>query len=294
MPGTESLASALRLLDGRSVSYRIYGRPGGRPVLSFHGTPGSHLKFAIANETAAELGLALIAVDRWGYGDTDEPEAFTLAQYAADIAQVADQLGVGRFAVLGISGGGPYAAAVAAELGGRVSAAALVAPVGPIFGSRPRPTLDAMHRLSFEVLPRIPGAIAVAFAAFRQVAKRQPTWAARVAGGRSLPADRAILGDRDFAVTLGQSFAVGMVHGTRGPVIDMQLFSCAWGVELAATQCPTQIWIGDQDRNVPLSAVEALADQIPSAALIRLGPHGHYWIARNHGQVLRWLVETHQ
>ena len=294
MIGDSSLATVLRLPDGRAVSYRVYGRPGGRPVLCFHGTPGSHVKFAIADGAAASLGLALIALDRWGYGDTDEPEDCSLSSYAADCARVADQLGLGRFAVLGISGGGPYAAAVAAELKARISASALVAPVGPIYGPGPRPALDVMHRLSFGVLPKIPGAIGLAFAAFRQVAKRQPIWATRVAGGRSLAADRMILTDRTFTEALGKSFAVGMVHDARGPVIDMQLFSRAWGVDLATTRCPTQLWIGDQDRNVPVSAVEALADQIPNAVLTRLGPHGHYWIARNHSQVLRWLAETQQ
>jgi pimeloyl-ACP methyl ester carboxylesterase len=50
---------------------------------------------------------------------------------AADVAAIADALGIGRFAVLGHSGGGPHALACAALLPERVIAAVSVSGPAP-------------------------------------------------------------------------------------------------------------------------------------------------------------------
>ena len=104
----------LRLADGRALGFRIYGDADGTPLLFLHGTPGSRLKFVIGHETGKELGLALVAPDRWGYGLSDVPAKPSLVTFAADMAALMDYLGYRRFAVGGISGGGPFAATAAA------------------------------------------------------------------------------------------------------------------------------------------------------------------------------------
>ncbi len=214
--------AVMRLSCGRRFSYRVYGPPDGLPVLALHGTPGSNLKFRPASTVAATLGLRLIALDRWHYGLTDAPSTPSLAGFATDVGEIADQLELARFAVIGISGGGPYAAAVAAQLGRRVTACALVAPVGPIAGVEPRPRLGLYHHVAFRILPRLPGVLPAAFGLLAGVSRRAPQLATRIAAGRAAPADRAIARDRDFALSLGQTFAAGLSRSARGPVIDMQ------------------------------------------------------------------------
>jgi pimeloyl-ACP methyl ester carboxylesterase len=288
------LAPLLHLECGRAVSYRSYGAADGAPVIALHGTPGSHLKFAAAAEAAGGLGLRLIALDRWCYGQTEAPGDPRLTTFADDVRQIADTLGFDRFAVVGISGGGPFAAAVAAELGSRVSALALVAPVGPIHGVTPAPKLGPAHHATFRILPHIPGVLPTAFRALRRVAGRSPRLATRLAAGLARGADRAIARDPDFADSLGRTFAVGLASSVWGPVIDLQLFARSWDVALGATVAPAHIWIGDQDRNVPLAAVDALARELGRNAcavtVTRLSGHGHFWIALNYGQVLSWIA----
>jgi pimeloyl-ACP methyl ester carboxylesterase len=67
-----------------------------------------------------QLHIRLISVERNGFGDTAFDPAWTLADYAGDVRMVLDHLGVTRFSVVAISGGGPYAAHVATALGPRV------------------------------------------------------------------------------------------------------------------------------------------------------------------------------
>lgn len=145
----------MRLPDGRHLGYAEYGDPAGLAIIGFHGTPGSRLMFQLADSAARELGLRLLAPERPGFGISTYQKNRTLASYAADIAAFADRLGIKRFAVAGISGGGPYAAACAALLPERVTALALVSPVGPMAGAEKPKSIGKGHFFAFRISPRV-------------------------------------------------------------------------------------------------------------------------------------------
>ena len=79
----------------------------------------------------AENHIRLITFDRPGYGGSDRWISRRVIDAAADVAEIADFLGIDMFAVMGASGGGPYALACAAGLAGRVLAAAAVQSLAP-------------------------------------------------------------------------------------------------------------------------------------------------------------------
>ena len=82
---------------------------------------------------AAEAnGLRWVSYDRPGYGGSGPHDGRTVASAAADVAAIADALGIGQFAVLGHSGGGPHALACAALLPERVIAAVSVSAPAPV------------------------------------------------------------------------------------------------------------------------------------------------------------------
>ena len=54
-----------------------------------------------------------------------------IADWPDDVRELADALGIERFAVIGISGGGPYAAACAWGLPGRITRAGIISGVAP-------------------------------------------------------------------------------------------------------------------------------------------------------------------
>jgi pimeloyl-ACP methyl ester carboxylesterase len=112
-----------------------YGDPNGTPMLGFHGTPGSRFMLRLADGAAAELGIRLIAPERPGFGLSTFQKGRSLAGWARDVEAFTRALGVERFAVAGVSGGGPYAAACAAMLPDRVTAVGLVSPIGPMAGA---------------------------------------------------------------------------------------------------------------------------------------------------------------
>jgi pimeloyl-ACP methyl ester carboxylesterase len=282
----------LELGDGRALGFKVYGDPAGAPLLFLHGTPGSRLKFAIGHDAGKELGLAIVAPDRWGYGLSHAPPTPSLPAFAADMAALMDHLGHAQFAVGGISGGAPYAASVAAGLPSRVTALALVSPMGPIDDPICRRSLARFHRFAFTVLPRSPMAIGAVFALFRASLERSPRLAARLATLRAGARDKALLARPDIARWLLGSFREGLRRSVAGPVCDMQLFSRSWGVDLAAIRAPARLWIGTADTAVPLSAARLLARSIAACAVAELSAEGHFWVAASYREVLDWIAET--
>ena len=64
----------LRLPDGRTLGYCIYGDPHGMP----RAFPARHPRFAPSDSSSRmksckDLGVALVAPDRWGYGLSEAP-----------------------------------------------------------------------------------------------------------------------------------------------------------------------------------------------------------------------------
>src|SRR5262249_37258319 len=99
----------ITLADGRRLAFCEYGAPQGKPVFSFPGWPGSRLEARLAAPTARRFNARLIAVDRPGFGRSDFKKRRTLVDWPGDVAKLADALGLDRFSIAGVSGGGPYA-----------------------------------------------------------------------------------------------------------------------------------------------------------------------------------------
>lgn len=290
-PAPEGDDVVITLPDGRALGYRQFGDPSGMPVIALHGTPGSRLKFSGSHTAALANGLRLIAVDRWGYGLSDAPRGrLSLADYGADITALSNQLNLDRVHIVGVSGGGPYAAACATTLGQRARSLALVAPVGPMRGPFAVPGMSRFHQLCFHVIPRVPGATRAAFGLFRSGLARAPNWTMAVAMSRAAPIDQLAMRDVAIRSRLTKTFALGLARSLQGPQLDMTLFSQDWKLPLAAITAPTKCWIGLADLNVPLGPGRALARAIPGAELVEIPAAGHLWIATSPDTVMAWIA----
>lgn len=280
------------LRDGRYLGYREFGDPAGKPVIALHGTPGSRFKYASSHGDGQQSSLRLIAVDRWGYGLSSSKADAQLTDLGHDLTQLADHLRLDRFQIIAVSGGAPFAVAAASVLRSRVCALALVSPVGAFAEPHVPVPLSPFHAFCFRVLPAIPGAIPTAFHAYRSGLALAPNLAMWVAMSRSNRADRAAIRDDETRARLIETFSSGLRPGVAGPVIDMALFGRPWGIAFDSLQMPVRIWIGLDDRNVPMSAVQALANVIPGCELIEIEGAGHLWVAKNAHVVMAWLAHN--
>src|SRR5687767_10304683 len=106
----------LALPDGRSLAWTQSGAVGGRAVLLLHGTPGSRLGRQTELDALAAADVRQITYDRPGYGGSDPHPGRSVVDVVADARAVLDAAGVDRAAVIGGSGGGPHALALATLL----------------------------------------------------------------------------------------------------------------------------------------------------------------------------------
>src|SRR5438309_1703719 len=113
--------------------------------------------FAPQSETAARHGVRLIAPDRPGYGHSTYHPGRTYETWARDVGQLADHLGLDRFAVLGHSSGGPNAAACARFLGDRLVGCAIVSGPAPPEAKVTKDEMLRANRIAHRLAPLVPG-----------------------------------------------------------------------------------------------------------------------------------------
>ena len=113
----------IKLKDGRTLGYIDLGNKDAKNVLfHFHGFPGSRLEANLLSEMDIDMtNIRLISIDRPGMGLSDFKKNRTLLDWPEDVVELADALGIDKFAVEGISGGGPYAAACAYKIPDRLT-----------------------------------------------------------------------------------------------------------------------------------------------------------------------------
>lgn len=260
---------SVKLEGGRRLGFAEYGEPSGRPVLWFHGTPGARKQIPNAARRSAEaLGVRLICVERPGVGSST-PHAYPgLLDWAVDMAELTRRLHIERYAVVGLSGGGPYALACAHAQPDRVVAAALLGGVAPARGEEAAPgglvQLAAIARplLPFVSLP----ASGVMWAGMRVLRPLGPNLIGVY--GRFSPADdRALLADPEFKEMFLDDLNSGSRRRFRAVLEDLRLFSGPWGFDVSSIAVPTHVWHGDEDNIVPVAHAEHLANLLPNAEL---------------------------
>jgi pimeloyl-ACP methyl ester carboxylesterase len=284
----------LHLPDGRKVGLAEYGAEDGRPVLALHGAPACRLMFAIADEEARRAGLRLIAPDRPGYGLTPPDEKPTLASRTDWLAAIVDVLGLDRFAILAVSGGGPYATALASRLQTRITALALVSPMGPAADYLATPLareapIPFLQRRFFVHLPRRWFFPALGRTAVRLYMTPRNGLLTNVPRLIRDP-DAGILERPLVREVMGAMTREAFRTGAEGGISDMMIYAARWDVPLSSITAPSILWQGTADRIVPVAAAYHLAHSIPGCHLRRIGEAGHFWVFEHVGAVCEELA----
>jgi pimeloyl-ACP methyl ester carboxylesterase len=274
-------AQFVRLLDGRGLAYAEYGDPNGHPTLYFHGLPGSRLEAVLAAKSAAEAGIRLIASDRPGIGGSDPQDGRTLLDWPADVLQLADHIGLARFAVVGVSGGGPYAAVCAHAIPERLDGVAIVSGVAP-FGEDG--LLDHMvwfNKLAVRVAQVTPSLITNGL---RPAAIMR--WFPRLAIdllSRSLDTpDREVLARTEVKEAIARSLSDSLRQGARANARELVILARPWGFRLEDILSDIYLWHGGQDRVVPASHGRSLCRKLSRAHFELLAAEGHFSLVIDH------------
>ncbi|KAK7987069.1 hypothetical protein PG996_006327 [Apiospora saccharicola] len=279
--------SAFVLPSGRTLGYAIYGSsedPSAPAVFYHHGFPGSQGEAFGFDAAARTQHIRLISVERPGMGASTFQPGRALLDWPADLLALADFLDIKRFAVLGISGGGPYALASWHRLPrSRCVGAALVCALYPtsigcsgmLLQTRTLLTLCPwVPTLCGWVLDAMLGGVA------RDWEHPEKLELALVDVLKNKPArDRAMLEREDIRAALVSGTRGAMLSGGLGPAWDGLVLGGDFGFKLEDVKIeePGKVvmWHGELDHNVPAHMAKKAVALMPGAEL-RLSPeHAH-------------------
>jgi pimeloyl-ACP methyl ester carboxylesterase len=278
--------------DGRQLAFTEWGAADGRPVMFFHGIPGSRL-WCPDEDAVSAAGVRLILPDRPGIGRSDVLEKRTLDDWPKDVVALADALGLTTIGVIGCSGGGTSAAACAALIPERLRGVALVVSSGPTeynWGERPGAAEEWSEdeRAQFEVAHTDPAAAA------RLVSEG---WARDAEPWEAFPATiqqelEAAEGDRWFFEDASR-VAVFNAHllefrrqGWDAIGWEEVKLYLPWGFRLADITIPVSIWHGAQDPWVTEEQIEWQAKTIPDSTVTVWDDSGHLGFVKHFREIL--------
>ena len=276
---------------GPRLAYAEFGDPAGFPVIVAHGWPGSRLQLRFADEKARARGLRLIGIDRPGIGRSDPQPGRQFTDFPPLVAALADHLGLGQFAVIGESGGGPYTVAMAATLPERITRAAVICGAPPLADFDDWSELFWVFRFLLHVRKYARWAeVGLIWAGKLFLAALPGSWPLRVTLWSVPKADRRVIGREPEATYITETNREAY-RRPRGVVEDGNLYLEPWGIDYAAIRVPMAFWHGALDRTLPIGMTRWLAEQIPGAEFHARPDDGHYSIPIHAiDEVLDWVA----
>jgi pimeloyl-ACP methyl ester carboxylesterase len=278
----------LVLADGRRLGYASYGDPKGWPLLFFHGTPGSRVMARFAAPKARELGVRLIAPERPGFGLSDVQPQRMLLDWGEDVEALANHLHLRRFALAGVSGGGPYVLACAWKMGPRIAVAGVISGLAPV--DRVRRDLSRSQRLAAALVSRVPLGNLVLGLLARSI-RRRPDLIIRAMGLVADRRERKILSQPEVRRTQIDGIIEAFRQGTQGTASELALGCRPWGFEVGEIQVPIHLWHGEADAMVPVGMGRYLAAHLPRCRARFIPGVGHLWIFEGYEEIFRELRE---
>jgi pimeloyl-ACP methyl ester carboxylesterase len=264
------LESEITSPDGRVLAYTELGSPQGPVVVHCHGAPSSRLELTYFDEAFAERGVRVVTIDRPGYGGSSSRPGRRVADWPADAAAVADELGVDRFAVTGLSSGGAYVVATAALLPDRVAGAAVISGV-----------------TDFSWPEAWNGFLGDEARLMRMGDEEQiSAWCRDRYGADGMgfldeglddlaPADVAMFENEALAGSMAGSVATAFRKGFDGYAQDVSAQARPWSFDPGQITAPVLVVHGEADTLVPLAHAHHNTELVPTARLVTRPGQGH-------------------
>ena len=271
-----SSSQDVRLSGGGVLRVHDTGSEGDFTVLWHHGSPqtGAILEPLLA--AAEERGIRLVSYGRPSYGGSSPRPGRNIASAASDVEQIADALGLSRFAVMGASGGAPHALACAALLPDRVTGVACFASPAPFDADG----LDWFAGMASE------GASVRAAVAGRKDRERYE---------ETGEFDPESFNARDYAVlkgswvALGKDVGLASADGADGLIEDDLALVAPWGFEVSAITVPVLLVQGGDDRVIPAAHANWLLTHLHDPELWLRPRDGHLAILDACPLAMDWL-----
>jgi pimeloyl-ACP methyl ester carboxylesterase len=281
----------LQLADGRTLAWRWWGEPGATPILRLQGMPGSRLNRHPDPSFQRDAGVRYLAADRPGYGGSTRKPGRGIAEFGDDLVALLDHHGLDRVPVMGGSGGGPHALALAARHPDRVRAVTVLVGSSPLVPDEVGRLVgvnaagwaaaergwEPLHQLLVQMRERVLGADGI-----EGVLSDAP------------PGDLAIMRDPAWLRIAREANAEALRQGAEGWADESMAIHRPWDFDPGAVKATVTWWHGDDDKNVPLSAAQRGAARLPHVDLRIWRGEGHFAWMRREGEIIQELLSRSQ
>ena len=259
------------LPDGRTQGWLDAGPLDGSPVLFFHGGNDCRLEALWIEQALATTGVRLVCTDCAGFGGSTHDAGRTSSSAAREAVDLLDHLGLDRVRVLGLSGGGPHALAVAVVAPDRVSGVVVVA--SPCPWDQPgflRGTWLPI-RITYLLARYAPDWLFRRLQKAMNDAERNLRYTDRMAA----PDARLLKDLPQVGRAMVRSVTAPHEGGFEGAVHEWRLYTRPWGFDLTKVEAPVSLWYGDQDGMAPAAMGHDLARRLRRAALTVVPDRAH-------------------
>lgn len=267
----------VRLADGRVLRAHDSGEDASASLalVWHHGSPQTGAPLDPVVAAAAARGIRLVSYARPGYDGSTPNPGRDVASAADDAVAVADAFGIGRFASMGASGGGPHALAGAGRHPDRVTGVAVLAGIAPYTEA-----FDWYAGMQASGGLRAARQGREARARFAETEEFDPE--------QFLPVDVAALEGR--WASLGADAGRAAELGPDGLIDDDVAFASPWGFELAEVAAPVLLVQGEGDRVVPRRHASWMLAHLPDASLWMRLDDGHVSVLDTVPDAMGWLL----
>ena len=278
----------LKLSDGRQLCFAEYGDSNGKPIFLFHGNPGSRLSWGLYPGSPFITNAHLIAPDRPGYGFTDFHKN-ALEYWPNDMVELANYLGIDKFAVFGPSGGGPFTLMCAWKIPNRITSAGLFSSVGPNVSEATEGAIKSL-RLLWKIAHPLFWLVKIQMKLIASVAKKDPEKLANKMRDLELSAwDKKIFDRPEIRNVFKITFPEAYRQNGIGSAYDCTI-PAKWSIPLDQIKLKIHIWQAEPDY-LAGSMSKYIAGKLPHSQLICLPGTGHLWILDHMNEVLETLLE---
>jgi pimeloyl-ACP methyl ester carboxylesterase len=275
----------VQLPDGAVVAFEEYGDPLGTPVIFCHGWPSSRTMAQLADEPARALGIRIISPDRPGISDSSMQRDRKLSDWPRVVEQFANDLEIGEFRILAISGGAPYAYATAIAMPERVRAIAIVGGVIPFAELKDFKGLLPLYRWMLAFYRNRPRLLrqlfllARPFLSFRAPIRVRPLLLKMLL---LRPCDAASLRDDAAFEAIFESQRRAWRGSVEGVLVDAEIYAQPWGFAVEDVRLPVRLWHGIEDRAFAVRLAEEMANRFPNCKTRFIQNEGHYSLPIRH------------
>ena len=277
-----SVTQYVHLGNHQKIAYCEYGDPNGKPVFYFHGTPGSRYEPVFGDQAGKEHGYRLIAMDRPGIGQSDYAKGRTLLDWPNNVINAAEQMGIGNFGVIGVSGGGPYALACSYAIPERLDFSVLMGSWGPVT-AEPKlwDEMAPLDRFFGKLSKGFPWTFYIPFSLLGYSAKwMSPRGFMKSIESSMSAADRQLMADDVMVEHYAEDVKEAFRQGVRGPADDAIILYGHWGFKVENIQVNVHLFHGEEDKFAPYNYALYFDQKIPHTKLHSYPGKGHLFLIK--------------